>query len=76
MLLSILDRLRNSSFKQVANLSGISPTTLRRYARVLLKNELDWRVFQNQEKIHPGIDEHSISAKRKMDEVIIDLREG
>ena len=43
MLLSILDRLRSSSFKQVAKLCCISPTTLRKYARVLLRNELDWK---------------------------------
>ena len=35
------ERKRSSSFKQVANLCCISPTTLRKYARVLLKNELD-----------------------------------
>ena len=65
MLLSIMDRL-SIIFKQVANLCGISPTTLRKYARILLKNELDWRIFQNQEKIRLGIDEHSISGRKKM----------
>jgi len=42
MLLSIMDRLR-IIFKQVANLCRISPTTLRKYARVLLRSELDWK---------------------------------
>ena len=73
MLLSILDRLRSSSFKQVANLSGISPTTLRKYARVLLKNELDWKVFEKQEKMRLGIDEHSISGRKKMALLIVEL---
>jgi len=73
MLLSILDRLRSSSFKQVANLCGISPTTLRKYARILLKNELDWRIFQNQEKIRLGIDEHSISGRKKMALLVVEL---
>jgi len=73
MLLSIMDRLRSSSFKQVANLCGISPATLRKYARVLLKNELDWRIFDNQEKIRLGIDEHSISGRKKMALLIVEL---
>ncbi|HDN84985.1 MAG TPA: ISL3 family transposase [Candidatus Aerophobetes bacterium] len=73
MLLSILDRLRSSSFKQVANLSGISPTTLRKYARVLLKNELDWKTFEKQEKMRLGIDEHSISGRKKMALLIVEL---
>jgi len=73
MLLSILDRLRSSSFKQVANLSGISPTTLRKYARVLLKNELDWKVFEKQEKIRLGIDEHSVSGRKKMALLVVEL---
>ena len=73
MLLSIMDRLRSSSFKQVANLCRISPTTLRKYARVLLRNELDWRVFEKQEKIRLGIDEHSISGRKKMALLVVEL---
>ena len=65
MLLSIMDRLR-IIFKQVANLCGISPATLRKYARVLLRNEHNLRVFEKQEKIRLGIDEHSISGRKKM----------
>ena len=65
MLLSIMDRLR-IIFKQVANLCGISPATLRKYARVLLRNEHNLRVFDNQEKIRLGIDGHSISGRKKM----------
>ena len=73
MLLSIMDRLRSSSFKQVANLCGISPATLRKYARVLLRNELDWKVFEKQEKIRLGIDEHSISGRKKMALLVVEL---
>ena len=72
MLLSIMDRLR-IIFKQVANPCGISPATLRKYARVLLRNELDWKVFEKQEKIRLGIDEHSISGRKKMALLVVEL---
>jgi len=73
MFVLILDRLRYSSFKQVAEWSGMSPATLRSYTRRYLRNELDWKVFQNQEKIRLGIDEHSISGRKKMALLIVEL---
>jgi len=69
----ILDRLRHFSFKQVAQWSGMSPTTLRAYTRKYLKNELDWKVFEKQEKIRLGMDEHSISGRKKMALLIVEL---
>ena len=38
-----------------------------------MKNELDWRVFDNQEKIRLGIDEHSISGRKKMALLVVEL---
>ena len=73
MFILILDRLRHFSFKQVARWSGISLTTLRTYARKYLRNELDWRIFKDQENIRLGIDEHSVSGRRKMALLVVEL---
>ena len=73
MLVSIFDRLRRLSFKQVAEWTGMNHRTLRNYAKRFLKKELNWEVFRNQEKIRLGLDEHSISGKRKMALLIVEL---
>ena len=73
MLVSIFDRLKSLSFKQVAEWTGMSHRTLRKYTKRFLKSELDWNVFQDQEKIRLGMDEHSISGRRKMALLVVEL---
>ena len=73
MLISIFDRLKRLSFKQVAEWAGMSQRTLRKYTKRFLKSELDWNIFQDQNKIRLGMDEHSISGRQKMALLVVEL---
>ena len=73
MLISIFDRLKRLSFEQLTAWAGMSQQTLRKYAKRFLKKEVNWEVFQDQEKIRLGLDEHSISGRRKMALLVVEL---